>query len=510
KKDFIINFLLFFFTGMAVVIYLNQAGQQPRERDYAYVGSFYAFAIWIGLGVIWVKEKFDRFLKGPVSNYAAAGLCLLAVPVLMGSQEWNDHDRSKKTLARDLAKDYLESCPPNAILFSFGDNDTYPLWYAQEVEGIRTDVRVVVNSLLGTDWYINELRYKINKSAPFDVIFTPEQIQGNNRDVTYYQKLPGFDQNKYYDLYDMMKNVIGSDDPKYTNQQEDETYNLFPVKKFSVPVDLNTVKENGTVNAGDSVLSELHIDIPNKNYLLKNDLAVYSVIAANHWKRPICFTSTQELNDLGIAKYVRLRGLSYQLVPVEKGGVDNDAAYKNIMEKFGYGNADKEGVYYDEENRRHLNSIRMAHSQVAFSLIDAGKKDSARNVLEHFDKGVRESNFPYGMTTNRGNQQDGISADFLQACYLAGDSTLARKVEASLKKDLQQQMRYYKSMGDETSDDQLATNAYMILQGKTGNLSEKQMDFAQDIFTTYRMIMQIDEMDKQFNKKPAALPHDLK
>jgi hypothetical protein len=238
--------------------------------------------------------------------------------------------------------------------------------------------------------------------------------------------------------------------------------------------------------------------------LLKNDLAIYAVIAANHWKRPICFTSTQELQDLGIAKYVRLRGLSYQLVPVNNPGVDNDAAYKTIMEKFGYGNADKEGVYYDEENRRHLNSIRMAHSQLAFSLIDAGKKDSARNILEHFDKSVRQSNFPYGMTSNRGNQQDGISTDFLQACYLAGDTVLARKVEASVKKDLQQQMRYYKSMGDETSDDQLATNAYMILQNKGGNLSDRQMGFAQDIFTTYRMLMQIDEMDKKYNKKPAV------
>lgn len=506
KKDFIVNFLLFFFTGMAIVIYLNQAGQQPRERDYAYVGSFYAFAIWIGLGVIWVKETFEKYLKKDMmANYAAAGLCLLAVPVLMGSQEWNDHDRSKKTLARDLAKDYLESCPPNAILFSFGDNDTYPLWYAQEVEGIRPDVRVVVNSLLGTDWYMNELRYKINKSAPFDLIFTPEQIQGSKRDVAYYQPLPGFDQKKYYDLYDILKNVIGSDDPKYTQQQDEDVFNLFPVKKFSVPVDLNTVRANGTVHPGDSVLNELLIDIPNKSYLLKNDLAIYAVIAANHWKRPVCFTSTQELQDLGLAKYVRLRGLSYQLVPINsQGSVDNDAAYKTIMEKFGYGNADKENVYYDEENRRHLNSIRMAHSQLAFSLIDAGKKDSARNILEHFDKSVRESNFPYGMTTNRGNQQDGISTDFLQACYLAGDSVLARKVEASVKRDLQQQMRYYKSMGDETSDEQLATSAYMILQNKGGNLSDRQMGFAQDIFTTYRMLMQIDEMDKQYNRKPAV------
>ncbi len=501
RKDFLINMLLFFFTGMAIVIYLNQAGQQPRERDYAYVGSFYAFAIWIGLGVIWVKEIFERFMKAPVANYVSAGLCLLAVPVIMGNQEWDDHDRSKKTLARDLAKDYLESCPPNAMLFTFGDNDTYPLWYAQEVEGIRPDVRVVVNSLLGTDWYMNELRYKVNQSAPFDIIFTKEQIQGNKRDVAYVTPLPGFDQKKYYDLYDILKNVVGSDDPKYTQQQDEDVFNLMPVKKFTVPVDSAAVNAAGLVHPGDSLLSELKIDI-NRSYLLKNDLAIYAVIAANHWKRPICFTSTQELKDLGLDKYVRLRGLSYQLVPFDKGQVDNDAAYNTIMNKFAYGDAIKPGVYYDEENRRHLNSIRMAHAQVAFSLVDAGKKDSARNVLEHFDKNVYEPNFPYGMTSNRGNQQDAISTDFLQACYVSGDLELARKVEASLKKDLQQQMRYYKALGDENSDDQLATNAYMILQGKAGNLSDRQQQFVQDIFTTYRMLMQIDQMDKQFNSKP--------
>jgi len=506
RRDFFINGLLFFFTGMAIVIYLNQAGQQPRERDYAYVGSFYAFAIWIGLGVLWVKEMFEKFMKAPVANYVSAGLCLLAVPVLMGNQEWDDHDRSKKTLARDLARDYLESCPPNAMLFSFGDNDTYPLWYAQEVEGIRPDVRVVVNSLLGTDWYMNELRYKINKSAAFDIIFTPEQIQGSRRDVAYIAPLPGFDQKKYYDLYDILKNVVGSDDPKYTQQQDEDILNLMPVKKLTVPVDLEAVKAAGLVKPGDSVLSELKIDIGNRSYLLKNDLAIYAVIAANHWKRPICFTSTQELKDLGLDKYVQLTGLSYQLVPFENksgAGVETAAAYNAIMNHFAYGGAEKPEVYYDEENRRHLNSIRMAHTQVAFGLVEEGKKDSARNILEHFDKNVRESNFPYGMTSNRGNQQDAISTDFLQACFVSGDTVLAKKVEASVKKDLQQQMRYYKSLGDETSDDQLGQNAYMLLQGKGGNLSDRQMAFTQDIFTTYRMLMQIDQMDKQFNGKPA-------
>ncbi len=508
KQDFLVAMLLFFFTGAAIVIYLNQAGYQPRERDYAFAGSFYAYAMWVGLGVIWVKELLERYIKGPKANYLAAGLCFLAVPVLMGQQEWDDHDRSKKTLARDLAKDYLESCPPNAILFSFGDNDTYPLWYAQEVEGIRPDVRVVVNSLLGTDWYMNQLRYKINQSAPFDVVLSPDQIEGNKRDIIYYTELPGFNQNKYYDLLGIVKDVIGSDDPKFTRSTEDgDVINVFPVHKFSVPVDVEKVRNNGLVHPGDSVVSELHIDVPSKrNYLLKNDLAIYAIIASSKWDRPICFTSTQELGDLGLTKYVRLTGLSYQLVPVENSGVDNDMAYKNIMEKFGYGNADKEGVYYDEENRRHLNSIRLAHAQVALSLAQAGKKDSARQILEHFDHNVRESNFPYGMTSNRGNQQDAMSLEFLQACYLSGDSVLAKKVATSLRKDLTQQMRYYKALGDESmTDEQLANNAYMILEGKGGTLSERQGEFTQDIFSSYRMLLQMTELEKQFaSTRPAG------
>ena len=185
KRDALVVGLLFFFTGFAVVFYLNQAGNQPRERDYAYVGSFYAFAIWIGIGVLYVKELFQKFMNSKMAQYASAGLCFIAVPMLMGFQEWDDHDRSKKVLARDLAIDYLESCAPNAILITFGDNDTYPLWYAQEVEGVRRDIRVINSSLLGTDWYINQLRYKVNQSDPIDVIWTPEQIMGSKRDGIY-------------------------------------------------------------------------------------------------------------------------------------------------------------------------------------------------------------------------------------------------------------------------------------------------------------------------------------
>ena len=522
KRDFLITFLLFFFTGFAIVVYLNQAGFQPRERDYAFAGACYAFAIWIGLGVIYVAELLEKYaLKGKadMANYAAAGLCFLAVPVLMGSQEWDDHDRSKKTLARDIGKDYLESCPPNAILFSFGDNDTYPLWYAQEVEGIRPDVRVMNYSLLGTDWYINQLRYKVNESGPTDVIFTPEQIEGNNRDAVVINPLPGFDQNKYYDAYSMFKDVVASSDPRYQSQpqgDDGDVYQFLPTRKLSVPVDSNLVRANGTVQAGDSVLSELHIDInKSKGYIFKNELAVLAIIAANKWQRPICFNSTYEVEDLGIAKYIRQNGLAGQLVPVESknanfGFYNNDLTYKNMMTKFLYGNAITPGVYYDEENRRHLNTIRAAHAQLALSLVDAGKKDSARNILEHFDQNVYEPNFPYGMTSNRGNQHDRISMSFLLACYESGDLTLAKKVAASVKKDLNQQMRYYASLGDNLNNEQLAINAQMLVQNKGGNLSDKQIGYAQDILSSYQLLLEIDDWEKQFGSKPPQVQQPAK
>ena len=268
KKDWLVSFLLFFFSGIAIGLYLNMPGNQPRERDYAFVGSFYAYAIWIGLSVVaFVKLVKDSkqdllntllfgslltffvttfslmsfpggsvvkvalmvtavfailvaaltyLLKAASSNGTNAKLvnivaiaaCMIA-PILMANQEWDDHDRSKKTLARDNARNYLESCAPNAILFTFGDNDTYPLWYIQEVEKVRPDIRIINTSLLGIDWYINQLRYKINKSDSMDVIWTPKQIMGPNRQYVQYAAAPNVPADSYFDLYDVMKNVLG-------------------------------------------------------------------------------------------------------------------------------------------------------------------------------------------------------------------------------------------------------------------------------------------------------------
>jgi len=504
RRDALVTGLLFFFTGLAIVIYLNQAGLQPRERDYAFAGSFYVFAIWIGLGVIGVQQLIRRLtprISPSAATWSAAIGCLLAVPLLMASQEWDDHDRSKKTLARDLAVDYLESCPPNAVLFSFEDNDTYPIWYAQEVEGIRPDVRVIINTLSGADWLINQLRYKINKAGPVDVLFSPEEILGDRKNIVYFtDRIPGFNKDNYYDLYDTFKTVVAKDDPRFMLTSESGmAFNALPVRKFSVPVDARQVLANGTVHPGEHVVPQLNLDISaQKNYLLKNELTMLAIIAANKWQRPICFTSTQELNQLGLGKYVRSRGMTYQLTPVDDSRVDNDVAYKNIMTKFQYGHAGTPGVYFDEENRRRLNLIKLTHADIANSLAAAGRKEDARRVLENYDRNVDAGNFPYGMTSNLGNMDNSVSFYFLETCYAAGDDALAAKVAASVKKDLLQQMQYYQSRGESMTDEQLAISAQQALQRKPNNLSEKQQEFAQDILSSYEMLLRIAQLERQY------------
>jgi hypothetical protein len=454
RRDFLVVGLLFFFTGIAIVLYLNQAGNQPRERDYAYVGSFYAFAIWIGLGFLQVREWLMKKASATVSNYSAALLCLLAVPVLMGTQEWNDHDRSKKVLARDLARDYLESCPPNAILFTYGDNDTYPLWYAQEVENIRPDIRVINNSLLGIDWYINQLRYKINESAPIDVIWSEEQIRGRNRDYIVYNERQDVNQAKYYDLYDVMKNVVGSEDPAFkVALQGGESINYLPAKKFVIGVDEAFVRVNGTVNKDDSVLRQLPIVIPeNKNTLLKNDLAILNIIAANKWKRPICFTAPYTASELGFTNFVRKDGMTYRLVPVANNtGNNTDWMVDKLRTKFGFGSADTKGVYFDEQNRLHLNTIRAAFADGAASLADQNRKEEARQLLDKADKGILTENMPYAMVS-KNNQHNYFNFKFLEAAYKSGHTALAEKVSKQLHKDFEQQIKYYNQLPERRQD----------------------------------------------------------
>lgn len=467
--DGLITFLLFFMTGFAIVMYLNQAGNEPRERDYAYAGSTYVFAIWIGIGVFKVRDWFQKISNQRLATTLASVVCLLAVPVLMAQQEWDDHDRSNKALAPDLATDYLESCAPNAILFTFGDNDTYPLWFAQEVKGVRPDIRVINTSLLGIDWYINDLRVKVNESDSVDVILSKKQIEGDNRNQTVFVP-KNYPQDRYYDLYDMMKNYVGSEDPaKQVRMNDGNMYSTFPVKNVYVPVDKAFVEKNGTVNAKDSVVDALRFSIPKDN-LFKNDLAILNIIASNKWKRPIYFTMNRGVG-LGFDDYLRKDGLSYRLVPVVanttsndptynkyfakygamgllKANINTDWMYEKLMKKFVFGNADVPGVYFDEENRRHLITIREAFADAAIALVKDGREEDARKVLDRADRMMLEQNFPYGMPSRMGMHNQ-TSLKFLMAAYMAGDQKLADKVAKSLGKDLKQEINYFNALPPE-------------------------------------------------------------
>lgn len=580
RKDWLVNFLLFFMTGIAVVIYLNQPGNQPRERDYAYVGSFYAFAVWIGLAVVafakLASENFKSYnfqyvlTRGSLLTFAitlmscandvkggalitslfatlyfaaftalvasiiravsgggkngmmanlVGGVVCLAVPLLMAQQEWDDHDRSQKLTAPDVAKDYLESCAPNAVLFTFGDNDTYPLWYAQEVEGIRPDIRVINNSLLGIDWYINQLRYKVNDADSLDVIWTPEQIEGHNREYLQY-KAQG-DPNTFYDLYDVMKNVLGRPnlDPE---TGRDVGYNVFPVGKFKVPVDTNLVRSNGTVNANDVVVPELQFEIPQNKLqdgLMRSDFMILNFIASNKWKRPIYFTSPY--GELGFGQYLRKDGLSYRLVPVVSkapqnnwtvhnsmrmvglGGTqikdNNDSViYNNLMTKFGFGAAPGKSVYFDEENRRHLLGLRSLYAEAAGNLADEGRLDEAGKLLEKCNASLEAKNLPYAMVSRYGSHNQ-TSMIFLEACYKAGKKELAEQYAKAIRKDLEQQRAYFIAIN----------NGQKPIITQYGG-SEDNSPMFQSLTTEYQineaLFMVLDDVEKKYapEKQPKA------
>ncbi len=486
RRDWLVVGLLFFFTGLAIVLYLNQAGNQPRERDYAYAGSFYAFAIWIGLGVLslynFLVNKKVR-MAAPIATL----LCFVAVPVIMGQQGWDDHDRSKKVLARDVAKDYLESCAPNAILFTVGDNDTYPLWYAQEVEGIRPDIRVINLSLLGVDWYIDQQRVTVNKSPGIDMTLGAEKYRGDTRNYVMFYDNGKIPQNNFYNLKEVM-NFIGEDnDAAKVQLNTGEKVNYLPTQKLFIPVNVEEVIKNGTVDVNDSgrIMPQVPIVI-SKNVIYKNDLAVYDIISANAWKRPIYFTSPI---DMGFNEFLQVEGLTYRLVPTRRQPSDeplpglNDQVqtrkmYDNVMNKFVPASVNIPGVYFDEPNRRMLQSIRNAYTKLGVALVKENKKGKALEVLNRQDSLFLPGNMPYALTSP-GNMHNLWSMEIVYAYYLAGDPKKAEVISQQLIKDMEQQMRYYRSLPsrlltNDLQDDARRAEQFILM------LKQFKLDFNKD------------------------------
>jgi hypothetical protein len=401
-----IVFLLFFMTGIAIVIYLNGTPQQPRERDYAYAASYYAYAIWIGLGVLALFDVLRKKLPGSASAAMATAICLVAVPAVMAKAEWNDHDRSNRYTSRDFAVDYLESCAPNAILFTNGDNDTFPLWYAQEVEGVRTDVRVVNLSLLNTDWYIDQLKRKYYDSDAINISWSQDKYILGQRDY-----LPYYDRGlqapvELKELVDFM----GSDNPSdKARTQNGESINYYPTKKVKITIDSAAVIANGVVKPedADKIVKTMEFELPG-SYIMKNDLMILNILANNNWKRPVYFATTVGSdNYLNLQPYFQLEGLTYRIVPIyspsnselSTGRVQTDTMYRNVMTRFVWGNMNDERVYLDENNQRMTTNIRINMTRLAEQLIIEGKRDSAVKVLDKCVEVTPDKTIPYNYFT---------------------------------------------------------------------------------------------------------------
>lgn len=401
KGDMWVVALFFLFNGLAVVVYLNQYPYQPRERDYAYVASFYAFAIWIGMGVLFI---FD-FLTDKLSAKSAATAGILAglvIPTIMAAEGWDDHNRSKRTMSRDFAVNYLNSCAPNAILFTNGDNDTFPLWYAQEVEGVRTDVRVVNLSLLQTDWYIAQARRAAYESAPVPFTIPAEKLVQGTREVVYL-----IDKNSGPMNLKKAIGLVESDDPA-TKIGEGKLYDYFPTNTFYVPVDSMQVMREKVIAVKDTARLAKNIKWKiNRSYITKNDLMVLDLIAHNNWKRPIYFAVTTGAEAyLGLEEYFQLEGLAYRLMPIKNtetemaqgGRVNTDVMYDNLMNKFQWGGLDKEGVNLDENCTRMASNMRMQMATLAGALINKGQKQKAEKVLDLCLEKMPDANVRYEAT----------------------------------------------------------------------------------------------------------------
>ncbi len=443
QHDWIVVGLLFFFTGFAILLYLNQTPIQPRERDYSYAGSFYAFCIWIGIGVLYVYDFLRRKLNPTTGALIAFIGCFIAVPALMGQQNWDDHDRSTRYTARDFAINYLESCAPNAILFTQGDNDTYPLWYAQEAEGIRPDIRIINLSLLGVDWYIDQLRHKNNNADAVPLTVASEKYRGSRRDYLrlYDKKFP---QNQFYKLNDLISFMFSDDPGAQLPMNNGENMNFLPAQNAIIPVDRNNVLANGTASANDSIPSEIRFKIKGST-LLKNDMFVLDIINANQWKRPIYFAvSVSPDSYQGLDNYLQLEGLTLRLTPFyhaagqQTGHVNSGLMYNNVMNKYRWGGIDKNNVYLDENILRMANNLQNNFARLADQLVMEGKKDSAKAVLLKCLQVMPETEVPYGIYT--------ISvADNL---YKVGEKEKAAKIVNSIVKSNKEELDYYLAMPD--------------------------------------------------------------
>ncbi|MEX0360828.1 MAG: DUF2723 domain-containing protein [Allomuricauda sp.] len=456
-KQFWVLFVFFMFTGIAIQFYTNPYIFQPRERDYSLVGSFYVFSMWVGMGVYGLFDEFRKLISAKIAAPALTTICLLSVPLLMAFQNWDDHDRSNRYTANSTAKAYLDSCQEDAgaILFTIGDNDTFPLWYAQEIEGHRTDVRIVNTSLFATDWYIDQMKRKAYESEPIPSQLTHDKYRYGSRDAVYYQAIT----DSRWDIKDFV-NWIDSDKPqnKYRYLLEKQgvdiseipegTLNViyYPTNKIRIPVNKQNVLESGLVKPedADQILDYIDIDLP-QGALPKNRILMLDLIANNDWKRPIYFSggSFDRAEYIWMKDYLQLDGLVYKLVPIktknessfEMGRIDSDLMY-DIVKKWDWGNSGDTEIYHDPQTRSQGLSFRSNLARLMEKLLEEGKVDKAKDIID-----IAITNMPV--------EEFGFYAfvePYVDGYYKVGETEKAHALFEKLKKVYQERLEYYSAV----------------------------------------------------------------
>mgnify|MGYP000450876495 FL=1 len=459
KKLFWTMLVFFLFTGIAIQVYTNVRPFEPRERDYSLVGSFYVFALWIGFGVFAIYEKLSAYSKTKLLAPLVSLVCLIAVPGILISQNWDDHNRSGRETAHAMAVQYLEACDPNAIIFTIGDNDTFPLWYAQEIEGIRRDVRVVCTSLLNVDWYIDQMKRKAYESDPIPSSLTHDQYKWGTRDYVIKEVVT-----KDTLYLDQFLGFITNDDPrtKYKHILEQQGYdtsgqrrqdlnaNYLPTEHVRIPVDKKSVLRNGIVKAKDSTLIVPYIDIKIKgSAIYKNRLLMLDIIANNNWERPIYFSGGAfgDEDYIWMKDYLQLDGLVYKLVPIktevakdnpfDMGRIDPDKMYDMVM-NWDWGNNGDPTMYHDIETRKNSLTYRGNLARLIETLIQEGDLEKAEEIAD-----LAMAKMPvdlFGFYT--------LLEPYIGAYYELKANEKAQNLYAEVSEKYQENLTYYSTLSD--------------------------------------------------------------
>ena len=454
KRGSWIVFLMFFMTGIAIVLYLNQPPYQVRERDYAYAGSFYMFAIWIGLGVAALYEWLNEATKGKAPKAVAVGasvLCL-GVPALMAEENWDDHDRSNRYTSTEMAENYLNSVGPNGLLVTHGDNDTFPLWYAQEIEGFRTDVRVVNTSLLGTDWYIDQMKWACNESKPLPLTIPQSQyLYGTNEYVFIYAD----DGSPMYikDVMDVFKNQ----DPAYkVSLSSGRRVDFICARNIVVPVNKENCLKYGIVDEmfADEIPETITLTMsPDKNYLSKPELFLLDLLSNYNWDRPLNLLNMGGDLNVGIKDYLVYDGFSYRFTPIKNkigatdaGKVDALALYKKLKETYKWDALKRTDYFVDYQNLYTFMGVlsqRQLFLTVANALIDIHEDDKALEVLDMCQACVPEENFPLESVPVGFSGNDYMVVQMIENYYYLGEPEKARELGAKMGDQLLRSARFY-------------------------------------------------------------------